>query len=119
MKKLKSLEKILLIITVIAVICGMSTAVSATGDLNDLFNNPEPIPEKPVDTQKPVETTDTNRNNNNSNTNSSNTNTNKNTNKNSTTLPKTGVNDTGVWILAGACVIVAIYTYKKVRDYNV
>ena len=36
-----------------------------------------------------------------------------------TTLPKTGANDTIMWVLIGACTIAAVYTYKKVRDYNV
>ena len=43
---------------------------------------------------------------------------NTNTNKESS-LPKTGVNDTAMWVVIGTCVVLAIYTYKKVRDYNV
>ena len=47
-----------------------------------------------------------------------NTNNNINTNKESS-LPKTGANDTAMWVVIGTCVVLAIYAYKKVRDYNV
>ena len=41
------------------------------------------------------------------------------TNTTNTTLPKTGVDDTIMWVLIGVCGLAAVYTYKKVRDYNV
>lgn len=100
MKKLKSLEKIILILTVIAVICGISSINYATGDLNDILKDPDSIPIKPEEgeTKQETQTPSTNPN---------------------TSLPKTGANDTGIWVLAGACAVIAVYTYKKVRDYNV
>lgn len=106
MKKLKSLEKILLIITVVACICSISTVNKATGtgDVNDFFNIPtvenNTVPEnhqtENINTIGIVQNTNTN-----------------------TTLPKTGVNDTAMWVLIVACAIAAVYTYKKVRDYNI
>lgn len=35
------------------------------------------------------------------------------------TLPKTGVDDTIMWVLIAVSAVAAIYTYKKVRDYDV
>ena len=108
MKKLKSLEKILLIIAVAICICSISTVNKATGtgDVNDLFNIPK------------VENNTVPENNQTENINTIGTVQNTNTNTN-TTLPKTGVNDTAMWVLIGACGVAAIYTYKKVRDYNI
>ncbi len=108
MKKLKSLEKILLIIAVAICICSISTVNKATGtgDVNDFFNIPT------------VENNTVPENNQTENINTIGTVQNTNTNTN-TTLPKTGVNDTAMWVLIGACGVAAIYTYKKVRDYNI
>ena len=74
-----------------------------------------------------IDLTNTNLNSGSTNTNTD-TNTNLNTNLNlnlntntntNSTLPKTGVNDTAMWILVVICGVATVYTYKKVRDYNV
>lgn len=110
MKKLKKLEKILLIMAVAICICSISTVNKATGtgDVNEIFNiqkvenntvgEPANNEVENINTIGVVQNTNTNTN---------------------TTLPKTGVNDTAMWVLIGACAIAAIYTYKKVRDYNI
>lgn len=110
MKKLKKLEKILLIMAVAICICSISTVNKATGtgDVNDLFNIPK--------VENNAVTEPANNQTENINTIGTVQNTNTNTN---TTLPKTGVNDTAMWVLIGACAVAAVYTYKKVRDYNI
>jgi len=111
MKKIKMIEKIVLMLVVVAIICGISTVNHATGDVSDLFSNPDTIPVKPDtnqgDTANQGTQQPTTPNNNNNN------------NNNSASLPKTGANDTAIWVLAGACAVIAIFTFKKVRDYNV
>lgn len=106
MKKFRMIEKIILTLVVVAVICGISTVNYATGDVSDLFSNPVQIPteqepsqstQQPTQTQTPTTPTQTD----------------------SAKLPKTGANDTGIWILAGAFVVIAVYTYRKVKYYNV
>lgn len=108
MKKIKKLEKILLMLAVLAIICGISTVnyASETGNVDELFNIR-------VINNTTTENTPENTANNTATQNIS-TNTNK-----TTSLPKTGVNDTAMWVLIAGCVVLAIYTYKKVRDYNV
>ena len=72
------------------------------------------VPENKLPDLKSLTTENTNTN--------TNTNTNVNTNtekKNEAELPKTGVDDTMLWVLIGVSVVAAGYTYKKVRDYNV
>lgn len=129
MKKIKSVEKIILLFVVFAFICGISTINYASGDVNDIMNipyingnstqNPTPAPTTP-DNNNAANIPTNNAVDNNATTNTtSNISAVQNQNTNSTSLPKTGVNDTAMWILVIACVVVAIYTYKKVRDYNV
>lgn len=108
MREIKKLEKILLMLVVVALICGVSTITKATGDVDELIGN---IPQY----NSTNNTTDNTTNNTTNNTSLGNTNVNI---TNTTTLPKTGVNDTGMWILVAGCVILAIYTYKKVRNYK-
>jgi len=40
-------------------------------------------------------------------------------NNTNTTVPYTGINNTGVFVIIGICGISAIYAYKKIRDYNI
>lgn len=106
MKNLKRLEKILLIIITFAVLFSITTVNKAvqTGDPNDLFQD---IPQVPDNTQQQqpqnIPTPE---------------NTNVPTNTN-TSLPGLGANDTAMWVLIAVCTVAAIYTYKKVRDYNI
>lgn len=106
MKNLMILKRVILMLVVIACICGISTVNQAsqpTSDVVELIPNVQGTP-TPTPSQIPTATPS---------------NTPLNNNTNTTSLPKTGANDTGMWILIGACVLGAIYTYKKVRDYNV
>lgn len=105
MKNLKKLEKIILMIITFALLFSISTVNKAvqTGDPNELFNN---IPVKNEDTQT-IPTAPT-----------QNTNIPTNTNTN-TSIPQLGANDTAMWVLIAVCAVAAVYTYKKVRDYNV
>ena len=108
MKKIKKLEKILLILAVFAGLCGITTISRATVDVSEILNIPDftsSAVEQPPVSSAPVENPPANDIGNVQNTNK--------------TLPKTGVNDTATWALVAVCVGLAIYTYKKVRDYNV
>lgn len=125
MKKVK-MREIILGVAIIAILCCMSTVnYASSGNLNDIFGNEiHDIQELPTDqapTNTPANNIVTQPTNTNTNTNLTPiapTNTSRNTNTN-TTLPKTGVDDTMMWVLIGISAVAAIYTYKKVRDYNV
>lgn len=112
MKNLKLLRKVILMLVIVACICGVSTINNAsqpqTNDIGDIVGTIPQVSATPSPTATPTPTPSSSPIGNLS-ANST----------NSTSLPKTGANDTGMWVLIGACVIAAIYTYKKVRDYNV
>ena len=114
MKKL-SLKKTMLMVVLMAIVCIVSNVSYATGNIDDLLREMEnqagniTVIEEPKTNQAVVPTTTTENK-------VENTNTNTNTN---TTLPKTGVDDTMLWVLIAVSVVAAGYTYKKVRDYNV
>lgn len=123
MKKFK-VRNLILILTIIGVICCISNInYATTGDVNSLIQNITQLPSNNEgqsnninDANNTVQNiTSITNTNTNTKTNTSN-NTNRTTN---TTLPKTGVNDTIMWVLIGVSAVAAIYTYKKVRDYNV
>ncbi len=105
MKKIKSLNKIILMLAVVAMICAASVVSNAsqTGNVDELFNIP--VVNNGASTQTPVENVPTQNIPANNTVN--------------TSLPKTGINDTIMWVAIAGCVILALYTYKKVRDYNV
>lgn len=115
MKKV-NVRKIMLMVVVIVALCVISTVNYATGDVNALIEN---ITELPSNGNNIV--------NNNVNTNNvvqnitpiGGTNTNRTNTTTNSVLPQTGVNDTMLWVFIGISVVAAIYTYKKVRDYNV
>ena len=114
MKNLKLLSKVILTLLVVAFICGISTVNMAetpapTNDIGDIVGTIPQVSSTPSTTSTPTPTPSTTPIGNLSNKNTTNT----------TSLPKTGANDTGMWVLIGACVVAAVYTYKKVRDYNV
>ena len=116
MKK-SNVRKLILMVVVITALCIVSSVNYATGNVNDLIENITEIPSNGNN----VANTNTNTNNmvqNITPIGGTNTNTNRNTTTN-TALPQTGVNDTMLWVFIGISVIAAIYTYKKVRDYNV
>lgn len=110
MKKLKNLKKILLMLGVIALICSISTVNKADVDQlikDELQNRPYINPD------------DANGNNQTPSTQTPSTEKPSTTTPDNTTLPKTGVNDTAMWIISGVCVLGAIYAYKKVKDYTI
>lgn len=123
MRKLEKVEKILIFLIAVAVMCAITTGVSASGsgdanDLSSLVSIPQGA--NNVAGNKASNTAS----NNTSNTAKNTTNnvarnlTVTNNSTNTTPLPKTGVNDTIMWVLIAACGIAALYTYKKVRDYD-
>ncbi len=108
---MKKFKKILLMLVLVTLICGwavISLASSNVGDPSEIVNL-----EDRTNTDK---TQTNNANQSRSNIPATNTNTNTNTN---TSLPKTGANDTAMWLLVAVCGVSAVYTYKKIRDYNV
>ena len=122
MFKLKNLKKIF-IIAVLLTVVGMSSSVFATSPqqiptLNSNANGTSTT--NPISTINntitPV-TTNTNTNKTNTtNTNTANTNTNSSV-YNNTSLPKTGVDYSIIFIIL-ACVVCAVYAFIKIRDYN-
>lgn len=115
MKKV-SIRKIMLIFAVVVAVCLIGTVNYATSDVNALIENITRLDSNP--TTETTETQATQDNNQIANltvlpaTNANTTNT-------TTTLPKTGVDDTMMWFLIAVSAVAAVYTYKKVRDYNV
>lgn len=110
MKKFKSLEKILLVLFACVCICLVATVSKAT------TGNPEDIMNIPYINGNEANNETQNQPANNETQNIAGVGENNTTN---TALPALGANDTMMWIAVGVCVIAAIYTYKKVRDYNV
>ncbi len=124
MKKI-ILSKTLVMLVIVAIICCISTInFAGTVDLNQLPNGNN-ISTNDIPKIDQINGTSNNATANNATTNNTTNNTTNiigttNRTGNTTgTLPKTGVDDTIMWVLIGASVIAAIYTYKKVRDYNV
>lgn len=121
MKKLKSLEKILFILVIAVIICGISTMNQAadTGNIDDIIQSiPNMTSSTPETSQPPV--TSSTAESSTPTVSSSSTNIGSVQNQTgNTSLPKTGVDDTAMWILIGGCVLLAIYTYKKVKEYHI
>lgn len=118
MKKL-NVKKTMLVVALMAIVCVISNVSYATGNIDDLLREMESQagnitviedtkPEEPTTNQTEVPTTTTTPTENKV----------EKTNTN-TALPKTGVDDTMLWVLIAVSVVAAGYTYKKVRDYNV
>ena len=104
MKKF-NVKMITVFMVVVALICLVSNVNYATGDVNELIHDIREVPQEQNNTvERPAEVPTT-----------QNTATNIATN---TVLPKTGVDDTAMWVLIAVSAVAAIYTYKKVRDYN-
>ena len=121
MKKV-NLSKTLVMLVIVTIICCISTInFAGTVDLNQLpnGNNTSDIPRIDELNNTTNNTATNNATVNNTTNVIGNTNRVGNTTNTTGTLPKTGVDDTIMWVLIGASVIAAIYTYKKVRDYNV
>ncbi len=110
---MKKLKKVLLILLSVICICGIATTVRAedTGNVDDVYVDIPNFTNNTGTTQNPGNNTATTPVNNGIS--------GIQNNQSQTSLPKTGANDTAMWVLIAACVGLAIYTYKKVRDYNV
>ena len=114
MKKV-NVKMITVVMVVIAMICLISNVVYATGDAQNLARQQAQITEDPEihsiqevpgnTTQQPQNTTQLPT-------------TAQNKVTTNTVLPKTGVDDTAMWVFIVISAVAAIYTYKKVRDYN-
>lgn len=122
MFKLKKLKKIF-IIAVLLTVVGMSSSVFATSPqqiptLNSNANGTSTT--NPISTINntitPVTTNTNTTKTNITNTNTANTNTNSSV-YNNTSLPKTGVDYSIIFIIL-ACVVCAVYAFIKIRDYN-
>ena len=104
------MKKVLSLILVSVILITITTNVFASGLFDDLqpispdeYNNAQTQPEN------------TTKNNSILNTNA---NTNNNIANNNTSLPQTGIEDSGMGILLIVCVACAIFAYKKVSDYR-
>ena len=111
MKKVNVI-RLMLVVAIFALVCCVSNVnLATTPDVNDIIHDIQTLPENNV----PEQNTNTNVP---ANLIPLGTNTNSNTSTN-TVLPKTGVDDTMMWVLIAVSAVAAIYTYKKVRDYEV
>lgn len=114
---MKNIKRISLMLVIVVLICGwavMSLASSNVGDPSEIVN----LEDRTNTNKAPVNNANTNQVRNNIANTNTNTNTNTNSNTN-TSLPKTGVNDTAMWLLVAICGVATVYTYKKIKDYNV
>lgn len=105
MKNLKIRRMIIVLLVAVAMVT-ISTDVLATDLVNpiNILTNAEQVPE--VNTEVPAPTTNVETPA-------------TNAEENQNTLPQTGdASDYAIFLLIGACVVVSIYAYKKVRDYN-
>ena len=118
MKKMNVKKEILVIMMMIIAILVISSKVFATGTPGS------PIQIPTINTTTNPEPTDTNTETNTvaptTNTVTPTTNTTGSTYENTASLPQTGdASDYAIFLLIAVAIIVAIYAYKKVRDYNV
>lgn len=117
MRKMSMKKEILVIMMVVLMLLTISTKVFATGTGG-------PISINIVAPTTNAETTDTNTTTNTTTnivtpttTNTTNTTV---SNYQNTTLPQTGdASDYAIFLLIAVAIVVAIYAYKKVRDYNI
>lgn len=118
MKKL-SVKKLLVLFTLIAMVCMFATTVKASSPINL-------IPPAKENTQTPVTTntqttppTTTNTTTNTTKINTVTANVTTNTNQN-TNLPQTGdASDYIIFLFIAVCVVVAIYAFRKYKNYNI
>ena len=104
MKNLK-ITKMIIVLLVAVVMLTVSTDVLATDLVNpiNILTNAEQVPE--VNTEVPAPTTNVET---------------PVTNTNQNTLPQTGdASDYAIFMLIVVAIVVAIYAYRKVKEYNV
>lgn len=119
MRKMSMKKEILVIMMVVLMLLTVSTKVLATGTGGPISIN---IVAPTTNTTTETNTTTTNTTTTNTTTNivtpaTTNTTT---SNYQNTTLPQTGdASDYAIFLLIAVAIIVAVYAYKKVRDYNI
>ena len=115
MKNVKS-NKIVLIVLIMLLLMLAATNVFATGNSGDIIQinittNPS------TNTATPTNTTTNTTTNTVTNTAGS---TYTNATQNTNTLPQTGdASDYAIFLLIAISIVIAVYAYKKVRDYNI
>ncbi len=115
MKKL-SVKKLLIVIALIAMVAVIGTKVQATGGaVNPLLN---------IQGSGTANTTTNTTTTNTATTNTTTTNTVKTntagSNYQNTNLPQTGdASDYAIFLFIAVCIVVAIYAYRKYRNYNI
>ena len=114
MRKMSMKKEILVIMMVVLMLLTVSTKVLATGTGGPISIN---IVAPTTNTTTETNTTTTNTTTNIVTPATTNTTT---SNYQNTTLPQTGdASDYAIFLLIAVAIIVAVYAYKKVRDYNI
>ena len=114
MKNVKS-NKIVLIVLIMLLLMLAATNVFATGNSGDIIQinittNPSTNTATPTNTQTNIAAPMTNTAGSTYTNNTGNTN----------TLPQTGdASDYAIFLLIAISIVIAVYAYKKVRDYNI
>lgn len=116
MRKL-SVKKLLVLFTLIAIVCMFVTTVEATSPINLLHPTTPTTNTQTTNTQTPPTTNTQTTNTLRTNTLTTNTVTSGNQNSN---LPKTGdASDYIIFLFIAVCAVVAIYAFKKYKNYNI
>lgn len=115
MGKLSIKKEILIIMMIIVAILTISSKVFATGTSSD---NPVQIPI--IDTNTTQDTNPAPNTNQTTNAVAPTTNTTGSTYQNTESLPQTGdASDYAIFLLIVVAIVVAIYAYRKVKEYNI
>lgn len=117
MKRISIKKEILVIVLLVVTILAIGSNVLATGT----SGSPVQIPVINTTTNPSNEQTEgTNITNQTANTIAPTTNTTGSTYQNNTTLPQTGdASDYAIFLVITVSILIAIYAYKKVREYNI
>ena len=114
MKKI-SVKKLLVLFTLVTIVCMFATSVKATGPINLLHPTQPTTNTQTTNTQNTPTTPTTNT----IKTNTVTTNTTPGGNQNSN-LPQTGdASDYVIFLFIAVCTVVAIYAFKKYKNYNI
>ena len=119
MKKI-SVKKLLVLFTLVTIVCMFATSVKATGPINLLHPTQPTTNTQTTNTQNtPTTNTQTTPTTNTIKTNTVTTNTTPGGNQNSN-LPQTGdASDYVIFLFIAVCTVVAIYEFKKYKNYNI
>lgn len=118
----KTKELVICIVAIIALILSISTnAFASSTDFNSLLQNMntnqsyQTIQNNTGTNLGIIDLNNTTQNNTPSNGTST---TNSNINSNTNSIPYTGVSNFSIIAIIAVCGVVAVYAYKKIRDYN-